>query len=167
MTDYWKVFSRWLSQVRETTSSLLQVSLYFLDKKKKAIPLVWGFDLSRGLPGPRLILYLALSVTLPLLATEMFVKGESCGRAGSCVAFPNLRSYRQHPGNARAEAVTGEYRQVSYLYPRYWQVETENREFQVSAQAVRRVEPTWNWRRLDPFTFKNTEKRVRKSVVHI
>lgn len=78
MTDYWKVFSRWLSQVRETTSSLLQVSLYFLDKKKKkAIPLVWGFDLSRGLPGPRLILYLALIVTLPLLVTEMFVKGES------------------------------------------------------------------------------------------
>lgn len=55
---------------------------------------------------------------------------------------------------------------MSYLYPRYWQVETESGELQVSAQAVRRLEPTWNWRRLDPFTCKNTETCGHEYAVH-
>lgn len=55
---------------------------------------------------------------------------------------------------------------MSYLYPRYWQVETESGELQVSAQAVRRLEPTWNWRRLEPFTCKNAETCGHESAVH-
>lgn len=82
------------------------------------------------------------------------------------VAFPNLRSHGQTTGKPHAEAVTGEQRQVRYLYPRYWQVETESPEFQVSAQAVRRAEPTWNWRRLDPLTFRKTDKCARECAAH-
>lgn len=93
------MFSRWLSQVREMTSSLLQVSLHekgiFRQKKKTFLwfgVLTWSSWNRPSLPGPRLVLYLDLMVTLPLLETVMLVKGESCGRAGSWVAFPNLSS---------------------------------------------------------------------------
>lgn len=96
----------------------------------------------------------------------MFVKGESWGKAGSCVAFPNLRNHRQNPENPHSDCNEMlKQSQVRHLYPRYWQVKADSRVFQVSAQAVRRVDPTWNWSRLDPFTFKKTETCVRRLVV--
>lgn len=58
-------------------------------------------------------------------------------------------------------------RQVSDLYPRYWQVKMDRWEFQVSAHAVNREETIRTWRRLEPFTFNRTETHTYTHFVEV
>lgn len=90
-TDYWTVFSRWLSQVRETTSSLLQVSLY-----------------EKGMFRPETSVWLGSAlVLLQLWARMNSLPGADCHTsvAGDCYVCEGriLRQSRQQRGISKPE----------------------------------------------------------------
>lgn len=98
----------------------------------------------------------------------MFANGESCGRAGSSEASPDLHRVRDKKQISNFKTflhvlflmrtLISPQNNQSYLYPKYWQMKSDRWEFQVSAHTVSREETTLIWRRLEPFTCNTTER---------
>lgn len=88
------MFSRWLSQLREITLSLPQVSLQnTLQKFCNRLP-ASGLTPESNTDSLSSVQYLTLVSSVSSLVTVIFANSESCGRAGSSVASPNLERHR-------------------------------------------------------------------------